>query len=587
MIAVDTSALMAIILNEPEAISRKPTLKAGEIYDYLDLRRELISKGHVFRTASDTEVLVHLYEEAGERMAEYLNGMFAFALWDARRQLLYLARDRFGKKPLYYTTAAPGMGLAFASELKAFAAIPDFQPKVNAQGVAEFLSLSYVPEPQTIYQDVWKLRPGHWMSISREGMRQGRYWAPEFPEEREKDFGRAVEELRTLARDSVERRMISDVPLGAFLSGGVDSGSVVAWMSERSPGNVKTFSIGFSDKRFDELSYARQVVARYRTEHREEVVSPSIHDTLDVLAKHFDEPFGDPSAIPMLYLARMTRRYVTVALCGDGADELFGGYRRYYYGVLEEKLREKLPGWFRRRVVGGVGRHYPKFDYLPQVFRARTLLENVSREIGDAYFTSMSAFRDRGLDAVLGPEMRSALSGFSPRSGFQSRFAAVRHLHPLEQMQAVDYDTYLPGDILVKADRTTMAYSLEGRSPLLDYRLGELAFRLPPEWKVHGTERKYILKKAVEPHLPREIIYRPKMGFSPPLAAWFRDSLKSTFDSLVLNEDMEAYVSHSEVRRLWEEHQSGLANHDRKLWNLLMLGCWHATHVRQHETVLA
>jgi asparagine synthase (glutamine-hydrolysing) len=305
---------------------------------------------------------------------------------------------------------------------------------------------------------------------------------------------------------------------------------------------------------------------------------------LDVLARHFDEPFADPSAIPMLYLARMTRRYVTVALSGDGADELFGGYRRYSHGVVEERLREKIPGWFRRNVVGPVGNHYPKFDFLPQVFRARTMLTNLSRDIADAYFTTMTVFRDEHLNAALAPEMRRSLRGYNPRDDYGARFAAFSHLHPLEQMQAVDYETYLPGYILVKADRTTMAYSLEARAPMLDYRLGELAFRLPPSWKMRGTEGKHILKKALEPYLPKEVIYRNKMGFSPPLAMWFRANLKTTFDSLVLNADMEQYISHAEARRLWDEHQGGFANHDRKLWNLLMLGCWHATHVAQRET---
>jgi asparagine synthase (glutamine-hydrolysing) len=559
----------------------------GEIYDYLELRRELIAKGHEFRTQSDTEVLVHLYEEAGERMAERLNGMFAFAIWDSRRQTLFLARDRFGKKPLYYTTAAPGAKLAFASELKALTVLPGFQPKVSARAVAEFLSLSYVPDPHTIYEGVWKLPPASWMSFGPDGMRQGRYWAPVFPEQREQDFGRSVDELRSVAHDAVARRMIADVPLGAFLSGGVDSGAVVAWMAECAPGNVKTFSIGFTDKRFDELKYARQVVERYHTDHREEVVTPLIQDTLDVLAKHFDEPFGDPSAIPMLYLARMTRQHVTVALSGDGADELFGGYRRYYFGALEERLREKMPRWFRRSALAFAGRYYPKFDYLPQVFRARTMLQNLSRDIGDAYFTSMSSFRDDGLAAALSPELRRELGGFDPRESFRSRFGAVSHLHPLEQMLAVDYETYLPGDILVKADRATMAYSLEGRSPMLDYRLGELAFRLPPGWKIHGRERKHILKQAVQRDLPAELIHRPKMGFAPPLAMWFRTALKPAFQALVLNPEMEQFLSPGEARRLWGEHQSGIANHDRKLWNLLVLGCWHATHVRQQEKLLA
>ena len=249
------------------------------------------------------------------------------------------------------------------------------------------------------------------------------------------------------------------------MSGGVDSSAVVAYMARKAPSRVRTFSIGFTNKRFDELEYARAVAKRYGTEHHEKIVSPRIEDVLDTLARHMDEPFGDSSIIPTLYLAEMTRRHVTVALSGDGADEVFGGYRRYFFGVLEEKLRRKFPGAFRRRVIGWAGRHYPKFDYLPQVFRAKSLLTNLSVEIGDAYYSSMTAFRDDNLDTVLSPELRRDLDGYAPRGWFRERFAAVRHLPPLEQMQAVDFETYLPGDILVKVDRATMIHSLEARAP--------------------------------------------------------------------------------------------------------------------------
>jgi len=299
---------------------------------------------------------------------------------------------------------------------------------------------------------------------------------------------------------------------------------------------------------------------------------------LDTLVEHFDEPLADSSAIPMLYLARMTREHVTVSLCGDGADELFGGYRRYFYGALEERLRAGFPGWFRRSVFQFGGRYYPKFDYLPQVFRAKTLLTNLAQEIGDAYFTSMTAFRDHTLDAVLSPELRGALDGYSPRRQYGERFQAVRHLPPLEQMQSVDLDTYLPGDILVKADRATMAHSLESRSPWLDFRLAELAGRLPAGFKLRGRTGKHIFKRALAPYIPDEVITRRKMGFSVPLADWFRTSLKPVFQEQVLKPEMEQYLSLGETRRIWSEHQSGLYDHSRKLWNVLMLACWAARH---------
>jgi asparagine synthase (glutamine-hydrolysing) len=329
------------------------------------------------------------------------------------------------------------------------------------------------------------------------------------------------------------------------------------------------------------------VANRYHTDHREQVVSLSIHEMLDTLVQQFDEPFGDSSAIPTLYLARMTRQYVTVALSGDGADELFGGYRRYFYGALEARLRQRFPAWFRRSFFRVAGKYYPKFDYLPQVFRAKTLLGNLACETGDAYFTSMTAFRDEGLNAVLAPELSKELGSYSPRESYRDRFAAVRDLPPLQQMQAVDFQTYLPGDILVKADRATMAYSLESRSPWLDYRLGQLACKLPDAFKLNGHNGKRIFKCALLPYVPEQIIRRRKMGFSVPLAEWFRTSLKPVFQENVLRSTMGEYISLPESRRLWAEHQSGFHDHGRKLWNLLMLGCWDGCHNHGREFTFA
>jgi asparagine synthase (glutamine-hydrolysing) len=550
----------------------------GEIYNYLELREDLSKKGHCFATRSDTEVLVHLYEEVGERLPEYLNGMFALAIWDSRRQELFLARDRFGKKPLYYSSSVPGTRFCFASELKALAGMPQFKGTVSPRSVADFLSLSYIPDPNSIYEDVFKLPPGHSMTVSNPGSRACKYWEPTFATDRIMDFEDAVDGIRTLAADAVRRRMVSDVPLGAFLSGGVDSSAAVAFMANQTTERIKTFSIGFTNKEFDELPYARMVAERYRTDHREEIVSLSIHEMLDTLVEQFDEPFGDSSAIPTLYLARMTRQHVTVALSGDGADELFGGYRRYFYGVLEEQIRQRFPEWFRRSVFRIGGRYYPKFDYLPQVFRAKTLLTNLAHQIGDAYFTSMTAFRDDALAAVLAPDLRRQMDTYSPRTSYRERFAAVRHLPPLAQMQAVDLQTYLPGDILVKADRATMAYSLETRSPWLDYRLGELACRLPAGYKLHGRTGKFAFKKAVEPEVPRQVMIRRKMGFAVPLAEWFRTSLKPVFKETVLRPGMERYLSLREARRLYDQHQSGVRDQSRNLWNLLLLSCWEGHH---------
>ena len=550
----------------------------GEIYNYLELRAELQRKGHRFRTQSDTEVLVHLYEEEGERLPEYLNGMFAFALWDAPRARLLLVRDRLGKKPLYYSSAVPGITLCFASELKALTVIPGFSGRVNQRAVSDFLSLSYVPDPETIYENTLKLAPAHALIATRSGIRTWRYWQPEIGADSNPSSEDAAEQIRALAKDAVKRRMISDVPLGAFLSGGVDSNAAVGIMAAESTERVKTFSIGFTDKTFDELAYARIGAERNHTDHYEQVVAPSINDVFDVLVHHFDEPFGDSSAIPTLYVSRMARQHVTVALSGDGADELFGGYRRYYFGVLEERLRNRFPQWFRGSAIKLAGEVYPKFDYLPRPLRAKTLLANLANNIGDAYFTSMSTFRDQGLSDVLSSGMKSGLNGYDPRQKFRDLFQQVRHASPLEQMQWVDLQTYLPGDILVKLDRATMAYSLEARAPWLDYRLAELAFRLPASLKIHGKIGKYIFKKAMEPYVSSSVIQRKKMGFSVPLEEWFRSSLKLLFQQMVLSQDMDEFVERPEVERIWREHQSRMHNHDRKLWNLLMLAAWNARH---------
>jgi asparagine synthase (glutamine-hydrolysing) len=557
----------------------------GEIYNFAALRDGLERRGHRFATNSDTETIVHLYEEEGERVGEFLNGMYAFAIWDSRRDELLLCRDRLGKKPLYYSLDIPGQRCAFASELKALAVMPGFDSSLDAEALADFLALSYVPDPRTIYRGVRKLPPAHTLIIGRDGARLRRYWEPVFREEK-MDEGEAQAEVARLASDAVRCRLMSDVPLGAFLSGGIDSSAAVGLMAEHSPGRVKTFSIGFSDPRFDELEYARLAARQHRTDHRELVVTPRIDEMLEVLSRQFDEPFGDASAIPTLYLSRMTREHVTVALSGDGADEIFGGYRRYRFGAAEEAIRGRLPRW-GRRLAAAAGRRYPKFDYLPRIFRGRTLLTNLGDNLADSYFTSMSTFRDGALDAALSPETRARLGGYSPRAAYTARFRRFSHLDALQQMQAVDLETYLPGDILVKADRATMAYSLEGRSPWLDYRLVELACRMPSSLKLRSGTGKHIFRRALGKHLPAAVARRPKMGFSTPMASWLRGPLRPAFEARVFDGEMRAWLDFPEIRRLWAEHQGGFHNHERKLWNLLTLAAWRAHHHAPHEAALA
>lgn len=545
----------------------------GEIYNFLDLRPELEQQGHVFRTRSDTEVLLHLYEQYGEAMTERLNGMFAFAIWDRHKGELFLARDRFGKKPLYYLLDHGSWRFAFASEAKALLALPGVDRAVEPSSVADFLAFGYVPEPRSIFRSIRKLSAGSSLLVSGERCSERRYWRLEFGRSRH-NWEDAVAEIDQLASDAVRRRLISDVPLGAFLSGGVDSSAAVAYMARHAPGRVRTFSIGFSERDYDETRYARMVAERYQTDHQQQTVRPQIGEMLDVLADHFDEPFGDASAIPTLYLARMTRQFVTVALSGDGADEVFAGYRRYRHALIEERIRRRFPRWFRRSFFRIAGRIYPKFDYLPQVFRAKSILTNLGRELADAYYNSLTVFRDGELAGALSADLRGSLGGYDSRAGYSERFRPRRELHPLEQLQAVDMETYLPGDILVKADRATMAYSLEGRSPWLDYRLAELAASLPAEWKATPANGKYIFKKTVEPLVPAEILWRPKMGFVIPLKEWFRGELRPVFEREVLEGRDTGLIDRQQAALLLEQHVSGVRNRDRWLWNLLVLQLW-------------
>ncbi len=545
----------------------------GEIYNFLELRPGLERAGHVFRTRSDTEVLLHLYEELGEAMPERLNGMFAFAIWDRRKRELFLARDRLGKKPLYYLEDQGPCRFAFASEAKALLALAETGRAPDAASVAGFLAFGYVPEPRSIYRGIRKLPAGSSLLVRDTGSRERRYWRLEFGE-RQQNWEEAAARIDSLASDAVRLRLVSDVPLGAFLSGGVDSSAVVAYMARHAPGRVRTFSIGFDERDYDETRYARMVAERYGTEHQQQTVRPQIGEMLDVLAHHFDEPFGDASAIPSLYLARMTRQHVTVALSGDGADEVFAGYRRYRHALIEERIRRKFPDWFRRTFFRAAGGIYPKFDYLPQVFRAKSLLTNLSFDLADAYFNSLTVFRDGELERILHPELRGTMAGHDARGEYRERFLRHCELAPLEQLQAVDVETYLPGDILVKADRATMAWSLESRSPWLDYRVAELAAQLPCGWKVSGGNGKFIFKKTVEPLVPGEILWRPKMGFVMPLKEWFRGELRPVFEREVLEGSDTGLIDRKEAGRLLEEHVSGRRNRDRWLWNLLVLQLW-------------
>jgi asparagine synthase (glutamine-hydrolysing) len=533
----------------------------GEIYNHRQLRGELVARGHAIATSSDTEVIVHLYEEMGDDVVDALRGMFAFALWDTRRQRLLIARDRVGIKPLYYCEHAGG--LAFASELRSLLAMPEFTPRVSAQAVAQYLTFGYVPETHCIFEGVRKLPPGHRLTWEPSGVpRIARYWSPLRAERSDIGEGEAVETLRTLLRESVALHLESDVPLGAFLSGGIDSSAVVAQMAQLVPGRVKTFSIGFEETSHNEAPHAAQVAREIGTEHTELIVRPDADSLVDSVITGFDEPFGDPSSLPTFLVSQMAREHVTVALSGDGGDELFGGYTRY-----TELLSRRELSAATRRVLARVAR------YLPHGVRGRNRLVDMSRTLRGRYAatvaTPASVHEGGMLSASLAaemPPMDALLSAaFSPVAG--------RDL--LAQMTAVDLATYLPGDILTKVDRMSMSVSLEARVPLLDHHIVEFAMALPSRMKVRDGVGKWLLREAITGLVPPRVLSYPKRGFGVPLEDWFRGDLSYRLDALLEpTARIAPYVDHDAVARLVTEHQTGRRDHHHMLWRLLALDIW-------------
>lgn len=553
----------------------------GEIYNFLELREELEAKGYTFHSRSDTEAIIHLYEESGEACFQRLRGMFAIAIWDARNRKLLLARDRIGKKPLFYLY--DGKRCVFASEMKAILELPGISREIDLEALSDYFSLLYVPAPKSIFRHIRKLRPGHYAVISDGGFREVKYWDLTFAgvEERpEEDWG---EQLLAVYRDAVRIRLMSEVPLGAFLSGGVDSSSVVAIMSQLMGEPVITSSIGFKDKEFDELDYARLVAERFNTKHHEQIVEPDAAGILDRLVWHYDEPFADSSAIPTYYVSKVAREHVTVALSGDGGDEIFAGYRRYLLDTRENAMRNMIPAPVRRVVFGTLSVLYPKADWAPRVFRGKATFESLACSHIEGYFRSVSACRPETKAQILHQDVQRQVGGYDTLDLFRDYYEKAGTTDPLSRIQYVDVKTYLPDDILAKVDRASMANSLEVRAPLLDHRLIEQAARIPSSLKLKGGTGKYIFKKALEPLLPSEILYRKKMGFAVPLASWLREDLKPMAESLLLANRPDGMLDKRGVERLWKEHQSGLRNRSTELWTLLMFRLWQKRFVEGHS----
>jgi asparagine synthase (glutamine-hydrolysing) len=545
----------------------------GEIYNFQELIPELAALGHRFHTRSDTEVIVHAWEAWGPACVERFRGMFAFALWDRNRETLFLARDRLGVKPLYYALLPDGH-LLFGSELKSLLAYGGLEREIDPYAVEEYFALGYVPEPRTIFKGANKLPPAHTLTVKRGAAvpQPVEYWDVAFTLDNRLTDAEACAQLQERLRESVKLRLISEVPLGAFLSGGVDSSAVVATMAGLSDSPVNTCSIAFADPAFDESRYAQMVAERYRTRHFVDRVESDDFDLIDTLARLYDEPYADSSAIPTYRVCQLARGHVTVALSGDGGDENFGGYRRYRLHLMEERMRRSLPLALRRPVFGLLGRAYPKADWAPRVFRAKTTLQSLARDSVEAYFHSVSILRDEQRRQLYSNAFRAQLGGYNAVEVFRRHARRANCDDPLALVQYLDLKTYLVGDINTKVDRASMAHSLEVREPLMDHPLVEWLASLPSSLKVRGQEGKYLLKKAQEPHLPDEVLYRPKMGFAVPLARWFRGPLRNRVREAVLGGTLAdtGYFNRTVLQRLLDQHDAGMRDHSAALWTVLM-----------------
>ena len=545
----------------------------GEIYNYQSLIPELQALGHVFRTKSDTEVIVHAWEAWGEDCVKRFRGMFAFALWDANRQTLFLARDRLAVKPMYYALLDNGW-LLFGSELKSLLAHGGLKREIDPLAVEEYFALGYVAEPRTIFKQARKLAPAHTLCWRRGAAapQPKAFWDVRFSLDNPIGADEACAELRHRLEESVRLRMIAEVPLGAFLSGGVDSSAVVATMAGLSDQPVNTCSIGFDDPAFNESAFAQAVADQYQTRHFVETVKSDDFDLIDTLARLYDEPFADSSAIPTYRVCQLARKRVTVALSGDGGDETFGGYRRYRLHLMEERMRAALPPGLRRPLFGLLGKVYPKADWAPRVLRAKTTFEGMARNAVEAYFHSVSILRGPMRSALFSAQFKQALAGYSAQQVFDDHAARAGTDDPLALIQYLDLKTYLVGDINTKVDRASMAHSLEVREPLMDHELVEWLATLPSSLKVRGQEGKYLLKKAMQPLLPDDILYRPKMGFSVPLARWFRGPLRQRVRDAVLGPRLAetGWFDRATLSHLVEAHQSGASDYSAPLWTLLM-----------------
>jgi len=542
----------------------------GEIYNFQELNRRFLAKGHSFKTRSDTETIVHLYEELGEACFAELRGMFSIAIWDGRNKRLVLARDRVGKKPMFY--AWNGRRLVFGSEIKALFAAGGVSREMDLEALSDYFSYQYVPAPKTIYRNVRKLRPGHYLVVDASGIREVPYWDIRFDQTRELSESEWCEALLEEYRTAVKLRLVSDVPLGAFLSGGVDSSSVVALMNDfQRP--VTTCSIGFTESNYNEAAEAKAFARSLGANHFEQIVQPRAIDLVSKLAWHYDEPFGDSSAVPTYYVSRLARQHVTVALSGDGGDENFAGYGRYKLTMWEDQLRRRVPAGLRRAVLRPLGKLYPKLGWAPRIFRAKNTLQSLSRPLVDGYFYGISLCPPELKPLLLGGDVSTALGGYDSAEVLRYHYERATGNDPLSRIQYVDLKTYLVDDVLTKVDRASMANSLEVRCPILDHKFMELAAQVPSNLKLRNGTGKHIFKRTLEQVLPSEVLTRRKKGFAVPVAEWFRGELRELgYEAIVRRED--ELLNGTFLKTCWNQHQHGQRDWSALLWCVLMFRTW-------------
>lgn len=546
----------------------------GEIYNYLELREELINEGYTFTSETDTEVIIALYQKLGVECLSKLNGMFAFAIWDNQQQSLFIARDRIGKKPLYYFTHDDGR-FAFASEIKAILALPNIPSEIRLDAVYDFFAYQYVPDPKSIFTHIHKLPPGHYMLMKDGKFDIQQYWDIDFSVTSTKSEAELKQQLQETLKAGTKRRMISDVPLGAFLSGGVDSSGVVAMMARESKTTVKTCTIAFDDKQFNEAEFAEKVAMQYHTEHHEFLVHQNVADELEHIVSFFDEPFADPSLVPTFFVSELARQAVTVAIAGDGGDEVFAGYEKYTIDDVENKLRQKFPFWMRKNIFPSLANLFAKSEK-PLCRRAKSLLTSLSVSPEMGFYITNSQIEDRQWQALANQETKDKLKGYHPSQLTIDAYQKAKGPDHLSKILYTDMKTYLPGGILVKVDRMSMANSLEVRAPILDKEILEFAATLPSNLKFNNGEKKYLLKEAFKQDLPNDILYRKKMGFSVPLAQWLREELHDIAHKYLITQPagLNIIFSLASVTQLWEQHQEQKADHSAVLWSMLMFEMW-------------